>query len=87
MRLPQGNVNLQTLSSRLVYSFTTNLFVKLYTQWNNDAESVGVNLLANYRFRPGSDIYLVYDQAFGTEGGLTERNRALLLKMSYLFSL
>jgi len=87
VRLPQGNVNLQTLSSRLVYAFTTDLFVKLFGQWNNDSEFVSLNFLANYRFRPGSDFYLVYDQAFGTDNGLEEQNRALLLKLSYLFSL
>jgi len=61
--------------------------VKLYAQWNNDDEAIGLNFLANYRFRPGSDLFLVYDQAFGTEAGLAEKNRALLLKLSYLVGL
>jgi hypothetical protein len=87
VRLPEGNFNIQALSSRLIYSFSTDLYMKLFTQWNNDTESVGVNFLMNYRFRPGSDIYLVYDQGFDTLNGLDERNRALLVKVSYMMGM
>ena len=87
IRLPQGNVNIQTFVSRLLYSFSTDFFVKVFAQWNNDQERVSANFLLNYRFRPGSDLFLVYDQGFGTEDGLAEQNRAVLLKLSYLVGL
>jgi len=87
LRLPQGNFNIQALSSRVIYSFSTDLYMKLFTQWNNDTESVGVNFLMNYRFRPGSDIYLVYNQGFDTLDGLNERNRAVLVKVSYMLGM
>ena len=35
----------------------------------------------------GSDIFLVLDQAFGTITGFKDRNRAVLLKLSYLLGL
>lgn len=87
LRLPQANLNIHVLSNRLQYSFTTDFYVKVFAQWNNDSEVFSTNFLLNYRFRPGSDLYLVYDQGYGTEGGLHERNRALLLKLSYLIGL
>jgi len=87
LRLPEGNLNMHVLSNRLIYSFTTDFYLKLFTQWNNDRELASLNFLLNYRFRPGSDIYLVYDQGFDTISGLDERTQALLIKVSYLFGL
>ena len=87
IRLPEGNLNIQALSSRMIYSFTTDFFFKIFAQWNNDSESVGANFLLNYRFRPGSDIFFVYDHGFGTAGDLHQTGRAVLLKVSYLIGL
>jgi hypothetical protein len=87
IRLPEGNLNLQTLSSRLLYSFTTDFFVKLFAQWNNDKELMSANFLLNYRFRPGSDLFFVYDHGFDTADRLDQTNRAILLKLSYLLGL
>lgn len=87
LRLPEGNVSIHTLSSRWLYSFTTDFFVKLFVQWNNDKESFSTNFLLNYRYRPGSDIFFVFDHGFDTFDGLSRRNRSLLLKWSYLLNL
>ena len=87
IRLPEANLNIQALSTRLIYSFTTDFFFKIFAQWNSDSESVGANFLLNYRFRPGSDIFFVYDHGFGTAGDLHQTSRAVLLKVSYLIGL
>ena len=87
LRLPQGNLNIQALSNRLIYSFSTEFYMKLFAQWNNDTELASVNFLVNYRFRPGSDIYLVYDQGYDTLSGLDERSRSLLVKVSYMLGM
>lgn len=87
LRMPEGNVSVQLVNTRMTYSFTTDFFVKLFAQWNNEDELASFNFLVNYRYRPGSDIFLVYDNAFGTVSGFEDRNRALLLKVSYLLSL
>ena len=87
LRLPEGNLNIHVLSNRLIYSFTTDFYLKLFMQWNNDRELASLNFLLNYRFRPGSDIYLVYDQGFDAVSSLDERTRAVLVKVSYLFGL
>jgi hypothetical protein len=87
IRLPEGNLNIQTLSSRLLYSFTTDFFLKLFVQWNNDKEFMSANFLLNYRFQPGSDIFFVYDHGFNTAYSLEQTNRAILIKLSYLLGL
>ena len=93
VRLPEGNFNIQVLSNRLIYSFSTDFYVKLFAQWNNDSEQANVNVLMNYRFRPGSDIYLVFDQGYARDpdldpsGAWAERNRAVLVKVSYMLGM
>ena len=87
LHLPQGNFNVQVLSNRLIYSFSTDFYVKLFAQWNNDSQLASMNFLVNYRYRPGSDIYLVYDQGYDTFSGLEERSRALLIKVSYMLGM
>ena len=86
--LPEGGkVNIQTLSNRLLYSLSTDFFVKVFAQVNNDRELVGANFLLNYRFRPGSDLFLVYDHGFDSADGLNQTGRAVLVKLSYLLGL
>ncbi|MDP6039520.1 MAG: hypothetical protein QGG64_13300, partial [Candidatus Latescibacteria bacterium] len=62
-------------------------FAKLFVQWNNDDETFAANLLINYRYRPGSDIFLVLDSGYNTAPTLKRRNRTVLLKWSYLFNM
>ena len=87
LRLPPGNVAIQTLSNRLIYAVNTEFFVKLFAQWNSDSQQMSGNFLVSYRYRPGSDIFFVFDHGFDTRGGIEKRNRAVLLKISYLLGL
>ncbi len=95
IRLPQANLSIHTLGTRLLYSITTNFFVKVFSQWNNDDETISANFLLNYEYRPGSDIFLVFDSGYDTtddpiNGGgfnLTRRSRSVLLKLSYQLDL
>jgi len=88
LHLPNGNLSIHTLSSRILYSFSTDFFVKLFVQWNNDKEFASSNLLLNYRYRPGSDIFIVFDNAYDTAlSDLNQRNRSVLVKISYLLNL
>ncbi len=43
----------------------------------------GGNFLFNYRYLSGNDLFLVYNQAWDTEGGLQQASRSLQLKVSY----
>ena len=87
LRLPQGNATIQTLSNRVVYAFNTDFFIKLFAQWNNDSQQMSANFLMSYRYRPGSDIFFVFDHGFDTVGGVSKQNRAVLVKVSYLLSM
>ena len=87
LQLPAGDVNIVAFTTRFIYSFSTDFFVKFFAQWNNDKEIVSTNFLLNYRYRPGSDIFLVIDNGFDTVTDFRKQNRSVLLKWSYLLGL
>ncbi len=78
---------IHVLSSRVLYSFSTDFYVKFFTTWNNDDQHVGANALLSYRYANGSDFFLVLDHGFNTTSGLTRRYRSALLKLSYQLDL
>ncbi len=69
---------------RVGYSFSTLLFAKLFSQWSTDRDILSANVLVNYIYRPGSDIYFVFDQSYDTrDGGVKLLGWTVLGKMTY----
>ena len=66
--LPEGNFETNAMSNRLLYTFSTDMFARGLVQWNSNREIVGFNGLWNWRYLPGSDLFLVYSQVWDTEG-------------------
>ena len=76
--------NVNVFGSRIVYSFTTTLFAKLFAQWNSDDEVISTNFLLNYIYRPGSDFYLVFNQFYDSGGAKMELEESTVVaKMTY----
>lgn len=75
------------LSTRLSYSFSPDLFVKSFVQFNDTTRTSSLNLLLWYIYRPGSDIYIVYNQGWETDApgprDLRTRGRSLAVKVTY----
>jgi len=69
------------------YSFSPDLFVKGFLQYNDERRLASLNLLLWYIYRPGSDLYVVYNQGWETDvpgpRDLQVRNRSLSIKMTY----
>jgi hypothetical protein len=81
-----------TLNVRVSQSFSPDLFVKGFVQYNDERRTASINLLFWYIYRPGSDLYIVYNE--GRETDLPERlgapspwsrprDRSLAVKMTY----
>ena len=69
---------------RVGYSLSTDIFTKLYVQWNSDRNLITANFLLNYIYRPGSDFYFVFNQTYGTDSltsGLMDTT--LVAKVTY----
>ena len=75
------------LSTRVSYSFSPDLFVKSFVQYNDTTRTSSLNLLFWYIYRPGSDLYIVYNQGWETDApgprDLRTRGRSLAVKVTY----
>jgi len=79
-----------TLNTRVSYSFSPNLFVKGFVQYNDDRRLANLNLLLWYVYRPGSDLYIVYNHGWDTDlpgpHRVQTRSRAFTVKLTYWLS-
>lgn len=99
VRLPDGynDADLLLLGPRVDLTFTKNLYLTTFLQYNNQVNNMNLNARLQWRFRPVSDFYLVYtDNYFTQAGNLSEtrfvepfqsKNRALVAKLTYWLSM
>ena len=87
VKMPWGDfvVNLSTV--RLDYTFSPRMTVRSLTQYNTSTNEISNNVRFNFIYRPGSDIYIVYNDLSQT--GLPadifgKKDRQLVVKATYL---
>jgi hypothetical protein len=85
--IENGKFSTHVIRGRLSYTFTPNLFVKAFLQWNAFEKRIVSNVLLNLIHRPGSDFYLVYNDIYDTRSTLRISNRTVAAKFTYLFTL
>ena len=85
--LPQGSFTTRLVTARTTYTVTPLMFVSALIQYNSSNDSLGTNLRFRWEYRPGSELFVVYNEQRDT---LTPRfpeleNRALIIKINRLF--
>jgi hypothetical protein len=83
--LPSGDFSTEMVVTRLQYSFSNNMFLKGYLQYNSDLDQVSSNIRFNFIHKPLSEFSLIYNERRSTTGEVFER--ALIAKLTYSFSL
>jgi hypothetical protein len=80
-----GKFSTNIAATRLIYSFTPELYAKAYLQYNDDEDVFKSNFLIRWIYKPGADIYFIYNETreVGTQGYL--QDRAVMIKMTFLF--
>ena len=82
--IPGGHFTTNLVIFRAAYAFTTRAFVRGLVQVNDDEDEARVNLLFRYTYRPGSDLYVVFNEDRGVAGNLPEiKRRQLLVKTTF----
>jgi hypothetical protein len=71
---------------RLLYSFTPRLFARAYIQWNDEVNRFRVNFLVRWIYKPGANIYLIYNETRNLRGQSFFRERTLMMKVTFLFN-
>ena len=83
--LPEGDFVTNLWRSRIGVSITPDLTVDTLLQYNDAAEDVSVNLRFNWHYRPGSDLFVVYNHGWDAPGlgDLMDRERQVIVKASF----
>ena len=61
------------LNFRVSHSFSPDFYLKGFVQYNDDRKTASFNFLWWYHYKPGSDLYVVYNQGWDTDLPLTSR--------------
>ena len=86
VRLPQenGDFNTNLVVLRSLVALSPDAFIRGLLQWNDDDGNFSGNVQLRWNYRPGSDIYVVYNerQPFGMDSG-EPSYRELLAKLTW----
>ncbi|WP_336514474.1 carbohydrate binding family 9 domain-containing protein [Pollutibacter soli] len=86
MPAPWNKTQFWLIGPRLDITFTNTLFFTTFVQYNNQQRNVNINTRFQWRYRPASDLFIVYtDNYFQTP--FSVRNRAIVLKLNYWWNL
>jgi hypothetical protein len=84
---PYGSSELLLLSPKIEYNFNTKTSWTTFLQYNTQANNFNINSRFQYRFKPMSDLYLVYTDNYYTTPLLQNKNRAIVFKLNYWLNL
>lgn len=83
---PWGNSNFWLVSPRLDLTLSRSIFFTLFSQYNLQANNLNLNARLQWRFKPVSDLFVVYTDNYFAES-LKVKNRALVVKLTYWLNL
>jgi hypothetical protein len=85
--LVQGRFNTHLAGSRVTYSMTPLMFVSALLQYNSGINSVSTNARFRWEYRPGSELFVVYndERDTHTRSFPSLYNRAFIVKVNRLF--
>ena len=88
VELPGGSFTTNLFRERLQVNLTPDLTTAAFVQFSDAAELLSANLRVGWTYRPGADIFLVFNQTWDAPdfARRTERNRQAILKLTYLFA-
>ncbi len=88
LRLPDpwGRTTFWLISPRLDVTMTNKLFFTAFAQYNEQKKNVNLNTRLQWRYRPASDLFIVYTDNYLPEN-LNVKNRSLVLKLTYWWNI
>ena len=82
-----GSEKLFLIAPRLEVNFSTTLFWTTFLQINTQNNNFNINSRLQWRYKPMSDIFLVYTDNYFSDPFMKNRNRAVVFKMNYWLNL
>jgi hypothetical protein len=90
---PYNDADLYLVGPKFDITFSKKIFWTTYIQYNNQINNVNVNTRFQWRYKPVSDLFIVYTDNYfaGIENRFIDFNRpksrALVIKLTYWFNL
>ena len=84
---PYGKTDLFLLAPRIEINFSNSLFWTTFLQYNTQANNFNINSRLQWRYKPVSDIFLVYTDNYFVDPRFSNKNRAVVLKVNYWLNL
>lgn len=83
---PYNDSDLYLIGPRIDLTLTNKVFLTTFVQYNTQANNLGHNTRFQWRFKPVSDLFIVYTDNYFTPE-FNARNRALVIKLNYWLNL
>jgi hypothetical protein len=85
--LPEGTFTSHLAGTRMTYTMTPLMFASALVQFRSDGRLVSTNARVRWEYRPGSEVFLVFNEERDTFGRRFPAliNRAIIFKMNRLF--
>ncbi|HRE68863.1 MAG TPA: hydrolase, partial [Cyclobacteriaceae bacterium] len=87
---PYRSADIFLVGPRFDLTLTRSVFFTTYFQYNSQYRNVNINSRFQWRFKPVSDLFIVYTDNYyytfeevGQYANFTPKNRALVLKLTY----
>jgi hypothetical protein len=86
VKLPQGSFTARIVGTRVTYTVSPLMFVSALIQYNSSNASLGTNVRLRWEYRPGSELFVVYnDQRDTALAGFPDPlNRSVVIKINRL---
>ncbi len=83
--VPGGTFTTDLVQGRIRLALNTKLFGAALIQYNSQTGAFSANLRADFIHRPGSDLFIVFNERRDIEAGRWQPlNRAFIVKLTYL---
>ncbi|MBT8488096.1 MAG: carbohydrate binding family 9 domain-containing protein [Gemmatimonadetes bacterium] len=87
VELPGGSFDVDLAALRIDLALSPTMTLRSVTQYNSLSDQFGTSARFRWTYRPGSDLYLVYDEVRRDPETLFEyRDRRIILKATYLLT-
>ena len=93
LRMPEpiNDADLYLVGPRLDLTMTRKLFLTGFFQYNSQIDNININTRLQWRFKPVSDLFIVYTDNYGTDTVANEflrkKNRGVVIKLTYWLNL
>ena len=84
---PYPDASIWLIGPRFDVTFSKNIFWATFIQYNNQNDNFSVNTRLQWRFAPLSDLFVVYNDNYFTDGNFAPRYRTLNVKLTYWLNL